>query len=343
MNALNAEAHLYPIENKGDSMTTKVLGLALCICLLAVGFPPVQYAADPIGASAGSLDQAAGLIWYEAALLGVEGKGWQDTVSNYDRLPRKARSLVRDAVWDLSHCAAGLQLRFATDAATLHVRWTLTKEELAMRHMAATGASGIDLYARGPTGKFRFVANGRPKKRANESTFNLPPREAYLLYLPLYNGVKRVEIGIPRAKRIYRLPGLQRQIVFYGTSITQGACASRPGMAATAIIGRELQSEIINLGFSGNGFMEIEMADLLSELDPAVYVLDCLANMSPQQVSERVAPFVQRIRQARPTTPILLVEDADFRDQPTSKGVILRQVFTKLKERGIHAPLPVVQ
>ena len=143
-----------------------------------------------------------------------------------------------------------------------------------------------------------------------------------------------MEIGISRAKRIYRLPGMERQIVFYGTSITQGASASRPGMAATAIIGRELQSEIINLGFSGNGFMEIEMADLLSELNPAVYVLDCLPNMSPQQVSERVAPFVQRLRQSRPTTPILLVEDPDFRDQTTPKGVILRQVFTKLKEQG---------
>ena len=68
--------------------------------------------------------------------------------------------------------------------------------------------------------------------------------------------------------------------MFYGTSITQGACASRPGMAAVAIVGRKLDTSVINLGFSGNGRMQPEIADLLIELDPAIYVIDCIQNMS---------------------------------------------------------------
>ncbi len=124
--------------------------------------------------------------------------------------------------------------------------------------------------------------------------------------------------------------------MFYGTSITQGGCASRPGMASTAIVRRELDVPVVNLGFSGNGRMEPEMADLLAELDPAVYVLDCLWNMRPAEVSERVAPFVRTLRTARPDTPILLVEDSSVRNTtPTEKGTILRRIHEELTTEGI--------
>ena len=85
-------------------------------------------------------------------------------------------------------------------------------------------------------------------------------------------------------------------------------------MVHTAILGRRFNYPVINLGFSGNGRMEPEMADLLAELDPSVYVLDCLPNMNGQMVGERVAPFVERLRRARPKTPILLVEDRTYSD-----------------------------
>ena len=111
--------------------------------------------------------------------------------------------------------------------------------------------------------------------------------------------------------------------MFYGTSITQGGCASRPGMAYTAIVQRLLDIPAINLGFSGNGRMEPEMAELLAELDPAVYVLDCLWNMSEEMVTERVGPFVRRLRQAHPNTPILLAEDCSASNTtPTRRGVV---------------------
>ncbi|MGV3722452.1 MAG: SGNH/GDSL hydrolase family protein, partial [Actinomycetota bacterium] len=107
-------------------------------------------------------------------------------------------------------------------------------------------------------------------------------------------------------------PRKERPILFYGTSIMHGACASRTGMSISAIVGRRFKRPVINLGFSGNGQMEPEVGALLAELDPAVYALDCLPNMTPEMVASRTEPLVRQLRAARPNTPILLVEDRTF-------------------------------
>ena len=286
----------------------------------------------------GNAEQNEEIRWHDARSLTVEGQGWSETEHPYDRLPAKARPLVREAVWNLGRHSAGLRIRFASDATFITVRWSLIKEDLAMPHMPATGASGIDLYARDGDGRWIFVGNGRPTGPTNEAEFKLPESTEYALYLPLYNGVSRVELGAYKT-RTFQPPEpspeeRSKQVVFYGTSITQGGCASRPGMAATSIAGRRLDVPVINLGFSGNGRMEPELARLLGELDPAVYVLDCLWNMTPEMVSQRVEPFVRILREARPATPIVLVEDSHFMDRPTGDGEILRGIYRKLKAEG---------
>ena len=186
-----------------------------------------------------------------------------------------------------------------------------------MPHMPATGVSGLDLYVKADDGRWRWLGVGQPQdKKTNTSTLvsGLPAgRREFLLYLPLYNGVSSVELGVPEGRTIEktaaRAEGRRKPIVFYGTSITQGGCASRPGMVHTAILGRRLDRPVINLGFSGSGRMEPVMATLLAELDPAVYVLDCLPNMSAAEVAERVEPFVRTLRKAHPQTPIVMAED----------------------------------
>jgi lysophospholipase L1-like esterase len=131
--------------------------------------------------------------------------------------------------------------------------------------------------------------------------------------------------------------------VFYGTSITQGGCASRPGMAYPSIIGRQLDWPIVNLGFSGNGKTEPEMAALLAELDPAAYVLDSLPNLDVAQVAERVEPFFQALRAAHRETPIILVENVNYtntgfidsrRTKVTDANALLRQLYERLKGAG---------
>jgi len=315
-------------------LTVWVLAALLLPCTLAA------VPAEKIDPLKGVVDPCDKELWYDGRLLLLEGKGWENTESYYDRLPASAKDKVRPPVWDLSHHSAGMCLRFATEATSIKIRWTLRQKNLAMPHMPATGVSGIDLYMRADNGRWTFVQNGRPTAVSNEASFRVAPGKECLLFLPLYNGVESIKIGVPKDKALSKpaeSPGRQNKpIVFYGTSITQGGCASRPGMAFTALVRRQLDVPVINLGFSGNGRMEPEMADLLAELDPAVYVLDCLWNMRPAEVTERVAPFVKKLRAARPNTPILLAEDCSVSNTtPTEKGRICRRTYEDLKAKGI--------
>jgi hypothetical protein len=223
--------------------------------------------------------------------------------------------MVRDAVWGLSRHSAGMCVRFVTDANAIQARWKVTSTRLAMPHMAATGVSGLDLYVKSNKG-WRWLGVGQPKNEKDLTqtatlVTGIPPgAREYLMYLPLYNGVSSVEIGIAKDKFLAKglaYPKDHKPIVFYGTSITQGGCASRTGMVHTAIIGRHLGYPVVNLGFSGNGRMEPEVVKLIAEIDASVYVIDCLPN-----VAKNTGPLVQILREKRPATPILLVEDRNY-------------------------------
>jgi len=289
------------------------------------------------------------VLWYDVEDLGIEGRGWEETKTFYDRLPAKAFGVVRGPVWGLSLDSAGMCVRFVTDATTLHARWVLRDKNLDMNHMPATGVSGLDLYVKDSDARWHWLAVGRPTQFPTNTAQLVTGLNhefwEYMLYLPLYNGVSRVEIAIPDGCTLAKAKPRTnaKPILFYGTSITQGGCASRPGMVHTAILGRWLDYPVINLGFSGNGNMETELAQLLAELDPAVYVLDCLPNMNAAQVKERVEPFVRTLRKARPETPILLVEDRNYsnarfvsqqRRRNAASQAELKQAFARLKEAG---------
>lgn len=289
--------------------------------------------------------------WTDIRQLGVEGQGWTDTKAPFDRLPARAEGKVRAAVWGLSRNSAGMHVRFITEATNLHARWSVTSSNLAAPHMAATGVSGLDLYVRTDQGGWRWLAVGKPERQTNELALirNLPPgRREYLLYLPLYNSASRVEIGVPSGAVVGRAgpwgAGTRKPIVFYGTSILHGACASRPGMVHSAILGRRFNFPHINLGFSGNGRMEPELAELLAELDPSVYVLDCLPNMNAAEVSERVEPFVKKLRATHPATPIVLVEDRNYadsflvagkRERNETNHAALKAAYERLRKAGV--------
>jgi lysophospholipase L1-like esterase len=179
--------------------------------------------------------------------------------------------------------------------------------------MPATGVSGVDLYAH-LNDRWQWLAVAKPAAQTVDTQLiaELPAGSRdYTLYLPLYNGVSSLEIGTPTGAAISPWPRAQdvKPILYYGTSIAQGACASRPGMAFTNILSRRLDRPIINEAFSGNGKMDLELAPLFAEIDAAVYVIDTLPNMTPDLIKERAEPFVRALRAKRPNTPILLVED----------------------------------
>lgn len=291
-------------------------------CLFVVVATTSTFAAEPLAPKV-----EGEIAWYDAKAIGIEGQGWTDTSLPYDRFPAKAEETVRKDVWNLSRNSAGMAFRFVTASPMIHARWTVTGERLAMPHMPATGVSGLDLYAKDDAGKWRWVAVGQPKEKTNTvilaSNIKPGPRE-YLIYLPLYNGVSQVEVGVPMAQSIERAPeyptAKAKPIVFYGTSITHGACASRPGMVHTAILGRRYQRPVINLGFSGNGRMEAAVGALLTELDPAVYVIDCCPNLGPADTAKLTEPLVKQLRAARPDVPIILVEDRRYTDAWLNTG-----------------------
>ena len=213
------------------------------------------------------------IAWHVVAEWGVEGRGWNDVQRYYDRLPARAEGVVRDAVWRLSHNSAGMSCRFTTDAPEIQVRYTLLSPGLEMTHMPASGVSGVDLYTLVEDDQWRYIATVRPASQrvcATVARGIAPGRRTYMLNLPLYNGIDSLEIGVTRGAAFEPIPPRSdKPVVFYGTSITQGGCASRPGMAFPAILGRRLNIPVINLGFSGNGKMEPEMCRLLTELDAA--------------------------------------------------------------------------
>ena len=132
----------------------------------------------------------------------------------------------------------------------------------------------------------------------------------FKIFLPLYDGVKNIEIGIDSASNIIKPPKNKRKpIIFYGTSITQGGCASRPGMVHTNIISRKLDVDVVNFGFSGNGRMEKPIAEIISSVEPSLYIIECMPNMiKPEFISERTIPLVNTLREKNPNTPIIFVD-----------------------------------
>jgi hypothetical protein len=139
-----------------------------------------------------------------------------------------------------------------------------------------------------------------------------PGSREYAAYLPLYNGVELLEIGVPKGFQFEGLAPRSKPVVFYGTSITHGACASRPGMVHTAILGRRLDMPVVNLGFSGNGRMDSAVGEFLGRIDASAFVIDCLPNMGPVDVTAKCVPLIHQLRAAKPSTPIILVEDRRF-------------------------------
>lgn len=322
-------------------MRSTPLRFATLLCALTLNLAAAQSPADA--------EKSA--VWHNLSALPLEGRMWAatDVKHRYDRLPAKAEGVVRAPVWALAQDSAGLSYRFVTDADLIRARWKLRKpDRLALPHMPATGVSGLDLYVR-DAGEWKWLANGRPEKGENERTLVrglTKSKREYLLYLPLYNGVESVEIAVPAGATFSPAPDrdpARRPIVFYGTSILQGGCASRPGMAYPAIVGRLLDWPVVNLGFSGNGKTEPEMAQLLAELDPAAYVLDSLPNLDVAQVKERVEPFIATLRAKHPLTPIVIVENVNYADtgllesrrtKVYEANTYLRKLFDRLKAAG---------
>lgn len=301
--------------------------------------------------------QAGNLKYINGSEFPLIGKGIADNASEarYQRIPDSIKSVLpRDFLWFLGRNTSGMALRFASDSPYINARWT-NSDKVEMNHMAATGIRGVDLYALDENGKWKFVNTGRPDlgNATTELTVNahMTPgvMREYMMFLPLYDGISDIAIGYDDA---YTLTGPQRPelpatgnpIVVYGTSITQGGCASRPGMSYTNILTRRLNREFVNLGFSGNGQLDLEMAPVVAGVEnPSLFILDFCANVTKEIIEERMLDFVRIIREKHPDTPILFVEnptfpfgeyDMDIRAKVESRNKAMKEQYEKLAAAG---------
>lgn len=268
--------------------------------------------------------------WHDPAAENVQtihNQLWygNEVQSYYDRLPAKAEKKVRKEVWDLSQNAAGLKIVFNTNAEEIVVRYTTSrnKKNYAMPHFPSTGVSGVDLFAENADGSWAWANGSYQFNDTITYTFSgLTLDKAkykngrnFHLYLPLYNGVAKMEIGVPEGSSFQFIPAsVKKPVIVYGTSIAQGGCASRAGMAWTNILNRKLHIPVVNLGFSGNGKLEKEVIDLLAEKEAEIFILDCLPNLSEKlhDVKGKTFYAVNTIRQKHPNTPIILVDQSHY-------------------------------
>ncbi len=308
--------------------------------------PPVSKLDPAMGVNKAA---AENLDWHDITAWGVEGRilPEQQRLRWFDRLPAAAQSTVTSNVWNLSRDSAGMMVRFKTDATAVYVHYKVLKDKLGMPHMPATGVSGVDLYARDDDGKWKWVQVTKPATQEVKAEIIKGLKEGYreyAAYLPLYNGVEFLSIGVAKGSKFEGLAPRQKPIVFYGTSITHGASASRPGMVHTAILGRRLDIPVVNLGFSGNGKMDKAVGEFLVQVDAAAYIIDCLPNMQPAEVTEKCIPLVKQIRSAKPTTPIVLVEDRRFSNDwitpakhqfHTDNHAALKATYETLQKEGV--------
>ncbi|MFD0940149.1 SGNH/GDSL hydrolase family protein [Pedobacter boryungensis] len=278
----------------------------------------------------------------------------QAQANSFQRLPDLMKDLVRQPVWALSQNTAGEYLEFTSNAKKIIVRYQVTGP-LSMPHMPSTGVSGVDLFAHDDKGSWDWASGKYAFKDTVTYTFeNLAEKrgKVFRLYFPLYNSVKWLEVGVDKSATLTFLPiDKQKPIVVYGTSIAQGGCASRPGLAWTSIFGRNVSTPVINLAFSGNGRLETPIIDHIAEIDAKLFILDCMPNLGSrtlypeEEIRKRVNEAVTKFQQKYANTPILLVEhsgggnnhllDTQKNEEFETSSAIIAKIYKELKARGV--------
>lgn len=275
-----------------------------------------------------------------------------EKVDPYLRIPLEYKDSVVSALWNNAICSAGIAIRFASDSRSIGTRYCLKKNN-HMNHMADCGIKGTDLYVLGDNGKWEFVNSVRPANDTLQTGLyvkNLDGRmHEYMIYLPLYDGIRWMEIAVDQDASIQKPqvdnPKASRgKVVWYGTSILQGGCASRTGMAATNIIQRELGIECVNIATSGQGKMYFPMARALARVDDvAAYVVDPVPNCTLEQCDTLTVRFVNILRKAHPDVPVIMVEgpmypywkhDSYFREYLPRKNAAFRKCYEQLKKEN---------
>ena len=291
------------------------------------------------------------VVWHDAtrapfALEGLPFRAGPD--APLWRLPGTAAApyvTAAGAEW-LMHQTAGACVRFRTDSPFVAVRAGLA-DSADMNHMPRAGSAGFDLY-RGAWPESRHAGTAQPDRDEKELVRLLCARngddagmESWQLNLPLYGGAAFVQVGLaPGASVGAPAPHRLGRVCFYGSSITQGGCASRPGNAYTTMVCRALDAEQVNLGFSGSARGEHAMAELVTSIDGlAAFVMDYDFNApNPEHLAATHEPFFRTVRAVHPDLPILVLSAPsvwpDSPDAMRRRRDIVRATVRRARARG---------
>lgn len=329
---------------------TKNLLRGIAAMMLCAAVTPSMYAAD---------EPEQPWTYVDAQNLRIINHAFAgETERTYARLPRYVKDSIPEGrdLWDRQQCSSGIGVRFATNSTRIGCKYTLFWDT-HMIHMADTGLKGTDLYILEGDSVWRHVNTNRPyvKKDADgnktklvESTYvsNLDGEmHEYVIYFPLYDGIEDFYVKVDSGATITvgrpEVINANRKIVAYGTSILQGGCASRTGMASTNIIGRELNCEVVNLGFSGEGKQDTYVARAMASIpDVDVYLLDPVPNCTEMMCDTLTYDFVKTLRTLRPEVPIVMLEgpiypyaryDSFFGKYLPKKNAAFRRNYERLK------------
>lgn len=257
------------------------------------------------------------LEWIDAfdPRVAIRGLGWVHENRSFRRVPERVVPTLSAAVQQLSRCPSGGFIAFRTNADEIAVRMAVSDCK-AMSHMPLAGSAGAELYLREnqawiPVGTAYPGADNPVFERRLVLGMGNHLRE-YRLYLPLYKPLEALAIGVTPGARVEPVLSTRKPIVFYGTSITQGGCANTAGADYVSAIGRLMDYDTYNLGFSGNGKGEPEMARLIAEVDAAMFVIAYSTNCEVAELQATLPEFVRIIRKRHPLTPIVLQSGVAF-------------------------------
>lgn len=281
----------------------------------------------------------------------VCGRAWNAEIGKtYHRLPQRLQGKVPSGVWGNSMQSAGLSVRFVTDSRDVYVRYTLSNSIHGFVNMAPLNHSGVDLYAYTSDEKAHWIGNHMrwdiPQGTGDTITFkfediSIPEgmeEVEYMLYLPPYNTVTSLQVGVTENSCfLFRPDSDEKPIVIYGSSIVQGASPSRPGLMWTNIIGRELKRQVINLGFSGCALMEFSVFEVLAEIDAACFIIDPIPNSYRlgEGIVDRAVEGIRYLR-SKSEAPILMVEIYNSPDSIFQRTIYDRYAFANSQFRKAY-------
>ena len=266
------------------------------------------------------------------------------------RVSEKIFPLMSDSLRRLSKYTAGGRIRFKTNSPYIIIEVELMSELCLLQHMPATGTASVDVFTGSSKNcKFRqtIICQNQLKygNICNLKTEDNGILEDITLNLPLYNGVNNLYIGLKEGSIIEApLPyAIDKPVVYYGSSITQGGCASRPSNSYSSIVSRWLDCDHVNLGFSGNGFGEFFMAEYIAGLDMSACVIDAfnIKEEKHEKELERIKtvhePFFKTIRTRHPDLPIIIISSPYvIPDKPEHEEyrTIIKQTYDNAVKAG---------